>query len=196
MTIGEYHQKPFPHSFNFLTLMFVSSRRLCAIQPLSPGLQLQCHLWLLSQGMVSRWTCNQQSISNVSVPPLPYLSLQAEQILQFDGFVFNLLSNQGNETKNVSEILYLSEWLGSKTLVTGHAGKCIEQRKHFSIVDGSSNLYSHIGMSHIGCLLPQGTDLSQNLTLSFVGICSENVPSYHGDTCSSMFIGTLFLIAR
>ena len=43
----------------------------------------------------------------------------------------------------LKSILHLPEWLRSKTQVTAHAGKDVEQGEHSSIAGGSTNLYNH-----------------------------------------------------
>jgi hypothetical protein len=39
-------------------------------------------------------------------------------------------------------------------------------------------------------------DLPEDLAILFLGICGKNVPSYHRDKCSTMFIEALSVIAR
>jgi hypothetical protein len=41
-----------------------------------------------------------------------------------------------------------------------------------------------------------GKILSQNPAIALLGICPEGAPPYHKDTYSTMFIATLFVIAR
>jgi hypothetical protein len=61
--------------------------------------------------------------------------------------MFNIITHQGIENQNDSKIsiLHLSEWLRSKTQVTGQAGKDVEQGKHSSTARRSAKLYSSCG---------------------------------------------------
>ena len=47
-------------------------------------------------------------------------------------------------------ILYPSEWLRSKTQVTAHDGKDVEQGEYYSIVDVIANLHNHSGNQSSG----------------------------------------------
>jgi hypothetical protein len=57
----------------------------------------------------------------------------------------------------------------------------------------SVNLHSHIGNQY--CAFSENWE-STYLKIQLLGIYPKDVPSYHKDTCSTMFKGTLFLIAR
>ena len=43
-----------------------------------------------------------------------------------------------------SIILYMPEWLRSKSHTTAHAGKDVKQGEHASTASVSANLYSHV----------------------------------------------------
>jgi hypothetical protein len=77
--------------------------------------------------------------------------------------------------------------------VTADAGEDVEKEEHSSIVGGIASLYSHSGNQSGGS--------SENWTLEdpeipLLGIYSEDVPTGKKDTCSTMFIAALFIIAR
>ena len=44
-------------------------------------------------------------------------------------------------------ILHLSEWLGSKALITAYAGEDVEKEEHSFIAGGNENLYNHSEIS-------------------------------------------------
>ena len=47
-------------------------------------------------------------------------------------------------------ILHLSEWLGSKTLITAYAGEDVEKEEHSFIAGGNTNLYNHFENQYCG----------------------------------------------
>ena len=47
-------------------------------------------------------------------------------------------------------LLYLSEWLRSKTQGTVHAGADVEQGEHSSIAGGSIKIYKHVTKQYGG----------------------------------------------
>ena len=61
--------------------------------------------------------------------------------------MFDILSHQQKCTSKQlwDYILYLSEWLKSKTEVITHAREDMEEGEYSSIADESTNLYSHFG---------------------------------------------------
>jgi hypothetical protein len=80
--------------------------------------------------------------------------------------------------------------------VTADAGKDVKKEEHSSIFGEFASLYNHSGN--------QSGGYSKNLTqycwriqqyLSW-GIYLEDVPTSKKDTCSTMFIAALFIIAR
>lgn len=83
----------------------------------------------------------------------------------------------------------LSEHLRSITQVTAHAGKYIKQWEHSSIAAGNANLYRHYikqygGFSEIWELIYLKTQLYH------CWVYPKDCPSYHKDTCSTVFIVT------
>jgi hypothetical protein len=79
--------------------------------------------------------------------------------------------------------------------VTAHSGEDLEQREHSSISGGSENIYNHFenqfgGFSELGIVLPQDP------AMPLLGIYPRDALPHHKDTCSTMFIAALFIIAR
>jgi hypothetical protein len=75
---------------------------------------------------------------------------------------------------------YQSEWLRSKIQVTADTGEDVEKGKHSSIVGGIASWYNRSG----------------NQSGSGPSIYSEDGPTCNMDTCSTMFISAVFIIAR
>jgi hypothetical protein len=76
--------------------------------------------------------------------------------------------------------------------VTADAGKDVEKEIHSSIVIGIASLYNHSG-NQSGKL-----DIVrlENPAIPLIGIYPEDVRTSKKDTCSSMFIAALFILAR
>ena len=76
-----------------------------------------------------------------------------------------------------------------------HAGKDVKQGKHSSTDGGSANLCSHFGNQYGGF-----TEIWESIYLKTqlytLSIYIKDTPSYHKDTCSTMVIAALFVIAR
>jgi hypothetical protein len=80
--------------------------------------------------------------------------------------------------------------------VTGDAGKDVEKEEHSPIAGGTASWYKHSGNQFVGS--------SENWTWFYWKIqqyCSwviypEDSPACNKDTCSTMFIVALFIIAR
>ena len=68
--------------------------------------------------------------------------------------------------------------------MTADAGEDVEKEEHSSIVGGIASLYNHSG-SHSG-----------DFSIPLLGIYPEDAPTGKKDTCSTMFIAALFIIAR
>jgi hypothetical protein len=73
--------------------------------------------------------------------------------------------------------------------VTADAGKDVEKEEHSSIAGGIANLYNHFE-SQSDIVLPE------NPAIPLLGIYPEEVPTVNKDTCSTMSIAALFIIAR
>jgi hypothetical protein len=82
--------------------------------------------------------------------------------------------------------------------VIAHAGKDVERRKHSSIAGESGNLYNHFRKwkSIWQFFRKLGIVLHQNQATPLLGIYPKDAPPYNRDTCSTMFIAALFIIAR
>ena len=93
-------------------------------------------------------------------------------------------------------ISYQSEWLRSKTHMTAHAAKDVEKEEHSSIVGGIESLYNPSGNQSGGFLRKLDIVLLEDLVIPLLGIYPEDVPTCKKDTCSTMFIAALFIIAR
>jgi len=79
--------------------------------------------------------------------------------------------------------------------VTANADKDVEKEEHSSIVSGNANWCNHSG-NQFGVS-------SENWTLNYLRIqlylswaYTQDAPTYNKDTCSTMFIAALFIIAR
>jgi hypothetical protein len=75
--------------------------------------------------------------------------------------------------------------------VTADTAEDVEKEEHSSIVGGIARLYNHSGNQsklHIVLL--------EDPAIPLLGIYPEDVPTGKKDTCSTMFIAALFIIAR
>jgi hypothetical protein len=79
--------------------------------------------------------------------------------------------------------------------VTAEADEDVEKEEHFSIAGGIASLYNHSG-SHLAFPRKLGLALSEDPAIPLLGIYPEEVPTGNKDTCSTMFIAALFIIAR
>jgi hypothetical protein len=71
----------------------------------------------------------------------------------------------------------------------------VEKVEHSSIADGITSCYNHSGpvcqfLRKLDIVLPEGT------AISLLSIYPEDAPACNKDTCSTMFIAALFIIAR
>jgi hypothetical protein len=71
----------------------------------------------------------------------------------------------------------------------------MEKEGHSSIVGGIASWYNHSG-NQSGSSSENWTVLPENPAIPLLGIYPENVPNGNKDTCSTMFIAALFIIAR
>jgi hypothetical protein len=79
--------------------------------------------------------------------------------------------------------------------VTADAGKDVEKEEHSSIVGGIASLYNHSG-NQSGGYSEIGHSTTGGSCNTLLGIHPEDVPTGMKDTCSTMFIAALFIIAR
>ena len=68
--------------------------------------------------------------------------------------------------------------------------------RHFFISGGKANLYNHSGNQYGIFLRKLGINLPQELTILFLSIYPKDAQLYYKDICSTIFIATLFIIAR
>jgi hypothetical protein len=75
---------------------------------------------------------------------------------------------------------------------------CNEHLKEepFSIAGGIANWYNHFGNKSGGFLRKLELDLPEDPAIPLLGIYTNDAPPCHRDTCSTMFIVALFVIAR
>jgi hypothetical protein len=80
--------------------------------------------------------------------------------------------------------------------VTADAGEDVEKEERSSIAGGIASWYNHSGNQSGGS--------SENWTqyylrippIPFLGIYTKYAPTYNKNTCSTMFIAALFIVAR
>ena len=79
--------------------------------------------------------------------------------------------------------------------MTADAGKDVEKEEHSSIVGGIASWYNHL---EINLAVPRKLDIVQpeDPAIPFLGIYLKDAPTCSKDTCSTMFIAVLFIIAR
>jgi hypothetical protein len=78
------------------------------------------------------------------------------------------------------------------------AGEDVEKEEHSSIVGGIASLYNSVRLwkSVWPFLRKLDIVLPEDLTIPLLGIYPEDVPTGKKDTCSTIFIAALFIIAR
>ena len=74
-------------------------------------------------------------------------------------------------------------------------GKDVEKENYSSIAGGIASLYNHSGNQY-GGYSENWVVLPEDPTIPLLSIYPEDVPAGKKDTCSTMFIATLFIIAR
>ncbi len=79
--------------------------------------------------------------------------------------------------------------------MTADAGKDVEKEEHSSIVGGIASLYNHSGNQSGGSFRKLDIVLPEIRNTS-PGHISRRCPTGKKDTCSTMFIAALFIIAR
>jgi hypothetical protein len=87
------------------------------------------------------------------------------------------------------------KWLGSKFQVTADAGEDVEKEEHSFIAGGIASLYNHSG-NQSGVSSKLDIVLPKDSTIPLLGIYPEDLPTGNKNTCSTMFIAALFIIAR
>jgi hypothetical protein len=112
--------------------------------------------------------------------------------------MFNILSYQGDANRNNPEILpYTNEnGLRSKTQGMAHAGEDVKKGKHPCIAGGIANWSKNSGNNSGKFLRKLEIILPEDPAILLLGIYPKDVPQYHKDTCSTVFIAALFIITR
>jgi hypothetical protein len=79
--------------------------------------------------------------------------------------------------------------------VTAGAGEDVEKEKHSSTAGGIASLYNHSG-SQSGSSSENWTILPEDPAIPLLGIYPEEVLTSNKNTCCTVFIAALFIIAR
>jgi hypothetical protein len=77
--------------------------------------------------------------------------------------------------------------------VIADAGKDVEKEEHSSIIGWIASLYNHSVWQFLRKL---DIILPEDPAIPLLGLYPEDVPTVKKDTCSTMFIAALFIIAR
>jgi hypothetical protein len=80
--------------------------------------------------------------------------------------------------------------------VTADAGEDVKKEEHSSIAGGIASWYNHSGNQSGGSSEKLNIVLPVDPAIPLLGIYPEDVPTSSKDTCSTMFIAALFIIAR
>jgi hypothetical protein len=110
----------------------------------------------------------------------------------------SILNNQGNANQNNPEIpphTSQSEWLRSKIQVTADAGEDMEKRGTLIHCWWGCKLVQPLWKSIWQFLRKLDIVLPEYPAIPLLGIYPEDVPTSKKDTCSTMFIAALFIIA-
>ena len=91
--------------------------------------------------------------------------------------------------------LHQSEWLRIKTQETAGVGEDVKKEEHSSTAGGVA-MVQPLWKSVWQFLRKLGTSLPEDPAIPVLGIYPEDSPACNKDTCSTMFIAALFIIAR
>jgi hypothetical protein len=80
--------------------------------------------------------------------------------------------------------------------VTADAGKDVEKEEHSSIAGGIASLYNHSGSLSGGSSEKLDIVLLEDPAIPLLGLYPEDVPTGNKNTCSTMLIAALFIVAR
>ena len=80
--------------------------------------------------------------------------------------------------------------------MTADAGEDVEKEEHSSIAGGIASLYNYSGNQSGGSLKKLDIVLLVDPAIPLLGIYPEEVPTGNKNTCSTMSIAALFIIAR
>jgi hypothetical protein len=89
--------------------------------------------------------------------------------------------------------LILIRMANIKVYVTADPGEDAEKEEHSSISGWIASWYNQSGSQYGGSSQDW---TSYYLSIQLLSIYPEDVPTYNKDTCSTMFIAALFVIAR
>jgi len=78
--------------------------------------------------------------------------------------------------------------------VTAHDEDDVEQRKYSSIADGNANWQTTMEIN-VG-FRKLGMDLPQDPAIPLLDVYLKYTPSYHNDSCSTIFTAASFILAR
>jgi hypothetical protein len=92
--------------------------------------------------------------------------------------------------------LTLARMAKVKNLVTADAGEDVEKEEHSSIVGGNASLHNHSGNQSVISSEKLDIVLWEDPAIPLLGIYSEMFPTGKKNTCSTMFIAALLVIAR
>jgi hypothetical protein len=80
--------------------------------------------------------------------------------------------------------------------MTADAGKDVDKEEHSSIAGGIASWYNHSGNMSGGYSKKMGKVLPEDPAILLLCIYPEDAPTGNKDTCSTMFIAAVFIIAR
>jgi hypothetical protein len=80
--------------------------------------------------------------------------------------------------------------------MTADAGKDVEKGKHSSIVGGIARWSNHSGNHSGGSLENLEIVLLEDPAIPLLDMYPNDAPTYNKDTCSTMFIAVIIIIAR
>ena len=75
------------------------------------------------------------------------------------------------------------------------AGGYVVKKEHSSIACGIASWYYHSG-KQVGFPQKNGNSSTEDPAIVLLGIYPEDIPTCNKDTCITMFIANLFIIAR
>jgi hypothetical protein len=75
--------------------------------------------------------------------------------------------------------------------VTTDTGEDVEKEEHSSIAGGITSSYLEISL-----VVPHKNVFLEDPAIPLLGIYPKGTPTYNKDTCSTIFIAALFILAR
>jgi hypothetical protein len=80
--------------------------------------------------------------------------------------------------------------------VTEDSSENVEKEEHSSIAGGTASWYNHSENQFVSSSEKLDIVLLEDPTIPLLGIYPEDAPTCNKDTCSTIFIAALFIIAR